>query len=95
MQLLGLILEPWLALRAALSSGYPCLFVLVYLKGRGHFESLLYNFNILMGKSMKNHVVEEFERKKSFKIRYFINNDKNCVWLKPNYYSNPIFQIHF
>ena len=65
------------------------------LKGRGHFESLLYNFNILMGKSMKNHVVEKFERKKSFKIRYFKNNDKNCVWLKPNYYSNPIFQIHF
>ena len=67
----------------------------VKLKGRGHFESLLYNFNILMGKSMKNHVVEKFERKKSFKIRYFKNNDKNCVWLKPNYYSNPIFQIHF
>ena len=48
-----------------------------------------------MGKSMKNHVVEKFELKKSFKIRYFKNNDKNCVWLKPNYYSNPIFQIHF
>ena len=38
---------------------------LVSLKGRGHFNSFLYNSSILMEKSLKNHVVEQFKREKN------------------------------